>query len=1065
MASDADVDAALELEEAMRLEDTGPLNEAEELGGFLQDDGDSDSADDELFKEAARQMEERLAAQAAQAAAASVSTAASVSAASGQTAAEPSRAATPTTTSAASGCFHDVKIEKDNFVQQHTEIGDQSTAVADSSSALGLLKHCRRVRTGENSSPVDLLAQRLEHLCCDNEGRSCANPRAALNGTPCEVRTECARYETVMQGVHVVFPFPGGPLQPQQEVMNCLISALKSKKHAVVESPTGTGKTAAVLCSAIAWQRQQRRATGRAPQIFFSSRTHAQLQQVVSELSRSPYKPTMAVIGSREAGLCINADVSSSRTVGQQSVRQACRKARRSGGCSFYQGLSKTDLPEESCTGLRQGRAWDIEDIAGFGRQVGACPYYLAHTLARYAELVLCPYSYLLDASVRQSVGASGIDLRDCIVIIDEAHNVEGTSRDAGSVEFSVEQMRACLGEFKKLLSGLSGADEDLVPTSLTEAAPNASATAGPASQQSSGSKKPKAGAKKRSFEMGGFLAPDGSETWKALEAAMHRASPSHSDEPKEKERKDASLPKFMIRPVRALMDVFGRLCTFVSDTYSAQTFAPYLEDHNTVAAFFKRLRLHAEPLFAIDPAPENDAMKRTKGENILLELASRRASGILEFAATFFSQLAAAAANPRLYVVHVSAAERKMLNLWLMKCEGTLGPISSQLHSLVLMSGTLAPVATTEAELGDAFRQRSLPPVEANHVVHKQALKLLAVSHQGNMKLECTYHAWKRGPFLQAIGAALVELTRSIPAGVLVFFPSYDLLERCIQAWQAPTGQDGKRKRARGAVERVVDTTPVNAIWDQLVAEKETVVMEPPPTGHPSFADNTVHVQAYDEARKRYEGAVRACGRAMLLAVYRGRMSEGVSFHDDFARGVICVGIPFPNIKEERVSQKRSCNDFWVKTGQGAVSGDAWYEARALQAVAQALGRCIRHPGDHGGLVLLDSRWAELGKYKSLPRWLQPFFEEQRDTEAAATSLRRHFESIAARPAQSQAQAADAAKDQTSSTSASAAAAPASGGSQKRAFRTALQRAAAPKQTAAQQRGLATGCIDLDSD
>ena len=86
------------------------------------------------------------------------------------------------------------------------------------------------------------------------------------------------------------------------------------------------------------------------------------------------------------------------------------------------------------------------------------------------------------------------------------------------------------------------------------------------------------------------------------------------------------------------------------------------------------------------------------------------------------------------------------------------------------------------------------------------------------------------------------------------------------------------------------------------------------------------------------------------------------MSFDDDFARGVVCIGIPFPNLTEERLAQKRACNDFWLARGLGNVSGDAWYESKALHAVAQALGRCIRHPRDFGALVLLDSRWSELG-------------------------------------------------------------------------------------------------------
>lgn len=40
----------------------------------------------------------------------------------------------------------------------------------------------------------------------------------------------------------------------------------------------------------------------------------------------------------------------------------------------------------------------------------------------------------------------------------------------------------------------------------------------------------------------------------------------------------------------------------------------------------------------------------------------------------------------------------------------------------------------------------------------------------------------------------------------------------------------------------------------------------------------------------------------ALLMAVCRGKVSEGLDFTDDNARAVVTIGIPFPNIKDLQV-------------------------------------------------------------------------------------------------------------------------------------------------------------------
>lgn len=58
-----------------------------------------------------------------------------------------------------------------------------------------------------------------------------------------------------------------------------------------------------------------------------------------------------------------------------------------------------------------------------------ACPYYISQMLAKDADLVFCPYNYVLDPQIRN---AMGIDLKNAVVVLDEGHNIESTLREAG---------------------------------------------------------------------------------------------------------------------------------------------------------------------------------------------------------------------------------------------------------------------------------------------------------------------------------------------------------------------------------------------------------------------------------------------------------------------------------------------------------------------------------------------------------------------------------------------------------------------------------------------------------
>ena len=84
--------------------------------------------------------------------------------------------------------------------------------------------------------------------------------------------------------------------------------------------------------------------------------------------------------------------------------------------------------------------------------------YYSSRTALEGAEIVTLPYQHILSFEIRESLG---INLKDSIVIIDEAHNLMDTITSIYSCEISLSDIKICkklmkiyLNKFKRKLNG-----------------------------------------------------------------------------------------------------------------------------------------------------------------------------------------------------------------------------------------------------------------------------------------------------------------------------------------------------------------------------------------------------------------------------------------------------------------------------------------------------------------------------------------------------------------------------------------------------------------------------------
>jgi len=283
-------------------------------------------------------------------------------------------------------------------------------------------------------------------------------------------------------------------------------------------------------------------------------------------------------------------------------------------------------------------------------------------------------------------------------------------------------------------------------------------------------------------------------------------------------------------------------------------------------------------------------------------------------------------------------------LNFWCLNPGVAFDDLKQETRSIVLTSGTLSPMATFASELDVKF------PIslEANHVIDKNQVWVGTLANgPTNYSLNATYRNAQTMNFRDEVGRMLLGVCSSIPHGVLIFLPSYNMLNTLTERWR----QTG--------------------LWDQLTRLK-AVITEP--KGNDRL----------DEAMKEFYSIIGETSRsgltaqgqtgALFMAVCRGKVSEGMDFADNNARAVICVGIPFPNVKDTLVDLKKQYNDSRRSNKTANVlSGSEWYEIQAFRALNQALGRCIRHRNDWGAIIMVDDRYANYPRYVgSLSKWVR---------------------------------------------------------------------------------------------
>lgn len=191
--------------------------------------------------------------------------------------------------------------------------------------------------------------------------------------------------------------------------------------------------------------------TGRR-KIIYAARTHSQLTQFVAEVRRTAWGKDVKVValGGRKA-LCGNSALAGKS---EAIVNETCLDLQKGTGCPLL-----ACRPAVSTLALHAlAQPTDIEEAAELGTSTQTCAYYASRAALAAAEVVVLPYSMLLNPKTRAAIGLS---LQSALVVVDEAHNLPEALRSLHSCRLSLPVVQAALhqltGYTQKYMDRLAG--------------------------------------------------------------------------------------------------------------------------------------------------------------------------------------------------------------------------------------------------------------------------------------------------------------------------------------------------------------------------------------------------------------------------------------------------------------------------------------------------------------------------------------------------------------------------------------------------------------------------------
>ena len=214
-----------------------------------------------------------------------------------------------------------------------------------------------------------------------------------------------------------LFPY-GSVREGQRQFIADVAEAARKGRHLVAHAPTGLGKTVSTLAPLMAY------ALANQKRLFFLTSKQSQHKIAVDTLKAIRAKASVPfvladIIGKQD--MCPRREA---RDLFPRRFAEFCHREVVSKSCDYHENDNKSALK------ILKQQPLHVEELVITATDCVVCPHQAALDLAAQAHVVVCDYNYFFSDLREQMALRLQLDMKDVILVVDEAHNLPDRIRD-----------------------------------------------------------------------------------------------------------------------------------------------------------------------------------------------------------------------------------------------------------------------------------------------------------------------------------------------------------------------------------------------------------------------------------------------------------------------------------------------------------------------------------------------------------------------------------------------------------------------------------------------------------